>query len=396
MKSWWGDRRGNVAVWFALGSLALAGLGAGALTMARLNGSATRLQDLADGAALAAVVQAQDPTASEADIRDAAARFGRTATAEGTPEFEPAAMSVALVRRSPAEVTVTLDQEVRTILSAFVGRDSIAIQRRATAQAGPERLTCLHVLDPSAGSALKLQGNPDLQAPGCRVQVNSTAPNALHAQGSPSAQVEATYVAGAASPARNWRPAPLTDQPQRADPLAGRIAWPSLTADCRRQDGPEAVLRPGRYCDGLLIGRGARLEPGLYVIESGGVRVEGRGSRAEGVTLVLLDPAGEFDIRGGSSLSLSAPTSGPWAGVAVAARPGTALPTSRLTGDLQLEGTLYLPGHKLLLQGSPTLGGPSEGTRALIVRQLTLQGAPKLSLAGGYPSGGHGAPRLIR
>jgi hypothetical protein len=392
---WTRDDRGGVAVWFALASLALAGLGGGALTMARVNGTATRLQDLADGAALAAAVEGQDPAATTADITDAARRFGKSATAERSAEFDAAAMSVRIVRRSPAEVTVTLDQEVHTIMAAMVGRDSIPIRKSATAVAGAQRNTCLHVLDPAAPSALKLQGSPDLRAPDCVVQVNSAAIGALHAQGAPSAAVEAAYVVGTASPVRNWNPAPLTGQTPRPDPLQGRMPWPSITADCMRQQGNEAVLRPGAYCDGLSIGGGVELLPGVYVVQQGGVRVTGRGSRGEGVTLVLLDPAGDFDIRGGSSTSLSAPASGPWAGVAIAAKPGPAMPTSKLTGSLELNGTLYLPGQRLLLQGSPRLGGAGD-TRALIVRQLTLQGSPELSLAGGHPSGVYGAVRLSR
>lgn len=395
VRSWASDERGNVAIWFALASLALAGLGGGALTLTRLHGTESRLQDLADGAALAAAIEGQDPGASEDDITNAARRFGRSATAELSAEFDAATMRVEIVRRAPSEVTVALDQEVHTIMAAAIGRDAIPIRKTATAVSGPQRRTCLHVLDPAAPSALWLQGSPDLRALDCMVQVNSAAPGALHVKGAPSAEVQAAHVVGGASSVRNWRPAPLTGQAARPDPLQDQIRWPGITADCLRQTGNEAVLQPGAYCDGLEITAGVRLAPGVYVVQQGGVRVTGRGSRGEGVTLVLLDPEGDFDIRGGSSFNLSAPTSGPWAGVAVAAKPGAAMPTSKLMGDLKLNGTLYLPGQRLLLQGSPTLSGAGD-TRALIVRQLQLHGSSELSLAGGHPSGVYGAVRLSR
>ena len=396
MTGWTNNERGNVAIFFAVGCLAVAGLAAGGATMARIGGAGNRLQDIADGAAVAATVTAQDSRATEADIKGAAERFSRIAFA-ARRDAEPASMTVTVESRSPATVSVRFDQEVRTILAGFVGRDRIGVRRRATAVSGPERKTCLHVLDPTAAPALKLQGNPRLAAADCVVQVNSTAPGALHALSSSSAEAQATYVGGPASPVRSWAPAPEYGQPARPDPLVDSVDWPAPRADCRGQTAGENVLRPGHYCGGLVISRGLRLEPGLYVIQTGGVRVEGTGSSGRGVTLVLLDPAGAFDIRGGSRLSLSAPTSGPWAGIAVAAKPGAAMPTSTLQGNaaLDLEGTLYLPGHLLKLQGSPRIAGTG-GTRAVIVRRALLQGSPELQLTGGHPSGRYDAVRISR
>jgi hypothetical protein len=40
--------------------------------------------------------------------------------------------------------------------------------------------------------------------------------------------------------------------------------------------------------------------------------------------------------------------------------------------------------------------GGAAANRALIVRQLAMQGSPGLSLAGGFPSGFYGAVRLSR
>jgi hypothetical protein len=397
MIRWTRDERGNIAVFTAIGLTALMALGGGAVTMARLNSAGTRLQDLADGAALAAAVQAGDPRATDADIHDAAGRYGREALASRSEEFTPAAMTVEVARRAPAEVTVGFRQEVRTVLAGFVGRDSLTVRKHATAVSGPELKTCLHVLDPSAASALHLQGDPDLQAPDCMVQVNSVAAGAVHAWGSPSALAQATHIAGPASPIRlrNWSAAPRFGQPTRSDPLAGKVAWPADGAPCVRQPAGAAVLSPGVYCDGLELRRGDRLQPGLYVIQSGGVRVQNGAVTAEGVALVLLDPAGGLEVGGGAQLKLSAPTTGPWAGIAVAAKPGPVMGASTIRGDLELDGTLYLPGQRLLLQGGHDVGGAA-ANRALIVRQLAMQGSPGLSLAGGFPSGFYGAVRLSR
>lgn len=395
MLGWTRNERGNVAVMFAAGALAITALGAGALSMARLNGTGVRLQDVADGAALAAAVQAQDPRASEADVRLAAQRFSDTAVNAG--EAERAAMTVTLVKRSPAEVTVTLDQRIHTILAGMVGRDHIAIRRRATAVSGAARTACLHVLEPAAPGALTLQGNPRVSAPDCVVLVNSTAPGALRLQGSASANAQAAYVAGPAWPAKGFTPPPLFGQAPQADPLAGRIQWPAPSScDPGLGDGAvAATLRPGVYCAGLRLGNGAELKPGVYVIRSGGVSVEGRGAHGRGVTLVILDGAGSFEIKGPATLRIAAPAEGPWAGVAIAAKPGPGLVRSKIGGELDLEGLLYLPGHELLLQGNARIGGTA-ATRAVVVRRLLARGTPDLNLAGGHPTGAYGSVRLSR
>lgn len=390
---WARDRRGNVAIYFAVASFAVAGLSGGALTMARLNGAGGRLQDLADGAALAAAAQAQNPRASDAEVENAAMRFGRTAMDAGPHEAGPAVITVKVSRGAPTSVSVTFDQEVRTILAGFVGRDRIAIRRRATAVVGPERKTCLHVLEPSAPSALALQGAPSITAPDCVVQVDSTAPGALKVQGAAAGQAQATYVAGPASETRRWSPAPLWRQPAQPDPLKTRIVWP-LAGECIDQPENAAVLKPGVYCNGLRLA-GVRLDPGLYVVKSGGVSVSKAGAQGRDVTLVLLDPEGELNIAGNAPLRLAAPATGEWAGIAMAAKPGAALPTSTLHGVLDLDGTLYLPGHRLTLQGNARVGGVA-ATREVIVRQLLARGTPDLDLAGGHPSGVHGAARLSR
>ena len=393
------DRSGNVAVMFALSVFALLALGGGATTAVRLNTAGVRLQDAADGAALAAVVESNETGADEARIRDAADRWAESALRNAGNFDGPVTTTVALLKTAPAEVTVSMEQAVDTLFAGVIGVERITVKRNATAVGGAPRLTCLHVLDPSASRALMLQGNPALSAPSCVVQVNSAAADGLHAWGSPSAVTEATFVAGGAARLRGWAPSPALQQAQRPDPLASRVVWPVPAGACTQQNGYLPVLQPGEYCNGLQIGRGgrgSRLEPGLYVVRAGGVHVQGPGSVAHGVTILMLDPEGAFDMQGGSSrLSLTAPTSGPWAGIALAARPGAAMPNSTLHGRLELDGTLYLPGHHLKLQGAAGLGG-SGATRAVIVRQLTLQGAPEMSLSGGHPSGSFRAARLAR
>jgi hypothetical protein len=69
--------------------------------------------------------------------------------------------------------------------------------------------------------------------------------------------------------------------------------------------------------------------------------------------------------------------------MAIAQRPG-ATGASHLGGSSQLDlrGILYLPGQTLEMTGSARIGGAA-GPRAVVARQLRMQGNPDLKLAAG-------------
>jgi hypothetical protein len=81
-------------------------------------------------------------------------------------------------------------------------------------------------------------------------------------------------------------------------------------------------------------------------------------------------------------VTLTAMTTGPLAGIAIAAVPSTPILTSTLQGspDLSLTGSLYLPNQRLRMQGSPTVNmlGAKDRLAAL---SFDLQGSPDITLA---------------
>ena len=391
-----GNQRGNVAVMFAVSALALTGLTGGAVTMARLNTAGTRLQDAADGAALAAAAAAQGSAATEVQVRDAAERWAASALRNDPHKDGPATTAVSLAGREPTRVTVAMEQAVETMFAGALGVERMTVRRQATAVGGPQRRACLLVLEPSAPHALELQGSPKLTGELCVAHVNSAAPGAMSLLGSAEGEMEAAYVSGPRGPVHGFKPAPQFSQPPLADPVAGRIRWPG-PGPCRPAPAAGADrLSPGTYCGGLEIPAGAELLPGLYVVASGDLVVNGRGAHGEGVTIVLLDPAGVIELKGNNSLRLTAPTSGEWEGIAIAAKPGPVMTTSRIFGMLELDGILYLPGQKLHLQGNAgSTGVTGSGTRVLVVRRLEARGTPTLELAGGFPSYARGPVRLL-
>ncbi|HKJ62582.1 MAG TPA: hypothetical protein VKA94_11435, partial [Hyphomicrobiales bacterium] len=82
-----------------------------------------------------------------------------------------------------------------------------------------------------------------------------------------------------------------------------------------------AILQPGTYCNGLVIGNGitVTMAPGVYYIKSGQFNLGG-GSKLTGdnVSIVLTTNTSGYataDIGNGTHITLTAPTSGTTAGM---------------------------------------------------------------------------------
>jgi hypothetical protein len=158
-----------------------------------------------------------------------------------------------------------------------------------------------------------------------------------------------------------------------ANPYA-RLNMPSYSGCTRnhyRLDAQKTeTISPGVYCGGIEVAGGAtlNLDPGTYTLDQGNFAVSGNSTvNGAGVTLILTSRSGSnygtIDIRGGSTISISAPASAATAGI-----PGIAIWVDEHApaavaiidgGNTQnINGAIYLPSRRVQYSG----GSPS-GTR---------------------------------
>src|SRR5205823_3541203 len=83
-----------------------------------------------------------------------------------------------------------------------------------------------------------------------------------------------------------------------------------------------ATISPGVYCGGMKLTAGGNvtLNPGIYYLDGGSLSMEGQTTlRGTGVTLVFTSSSGSgyatASIAGGATLQITAPTTGPTAGI---------------------------------------------------------------------------------
>ena len=165
-------------------------------------------------------------------------------------------------------------------------------------------------------------------------------------------------------------PAPVFNAPQASDPLA-LLSPPSL-GPCLNAPNPTngtVTVNPGTYCGGLsFTGTDVIFNPGVYII-TGNLSLtyfhspSGPSLSGSGVTIYMTRDSthgyGSISILNASSISLSAPTSGPYEGILVFTDRNMppqqpihqALTIGGATGPVSFDGILYMLNQQIATVG---------------------------------------------
>jgi uncharacterized delta-60 repeat protein len=235
-------------------------------------------------------------------------------------------------------------------------------------------LPIILVLDPTAAGALSLSGNAAISLNTGDVVIDSTAKAALTVSGNSQITAASIQVAGGVSKSGNatLNPAATTGAAAVADPLAS-LTGPSTTGltnfgSATYSGNGSFTLKPGIYSQISASGNvRLTLSPGLYLIEGGGFTVTGNASVAGG-GVTIYNTGSKYPNSGGNfggitlssngTFSLTAPTSGPYAGVVIfQSRANTRALSLSGNAAAGLAGTLYAPSAQLLVSGNATVNG---------------------------------------
>jgi hypothetical protein len=278
-----------------------------------------------------------------------------------------------------------------TVAISDVGGQTASTQFTLTVQPS------IFVLNPSASGALTLTGSVNITIGGA-VVVDSSSASALSAGGTSQIHAGVIDVVGGVSAGGGaiLAPTPVTGIKPLADPLAG-LAAPGSGANLGAINLSKGSLtiNPGTYTQIKVSGTGTVLtmNPGIYIIAGGGFSVS-NSAQVQGLGVTIYNAGsnilpnsgtatfGAISLGSSGAIGLSAPTTGPYAGILIfQSRDNTqtmSLGASSVTG---LSGTIYAPSALLSLSGGASLKIPA------IVNLLTLSG-----------NGGTGpaAPSIVR
>jgi hypothetical protein len=252
--------------------------------------------------------------------------------------------------------------------------------------ANPISGTSVFVLSPSAAGALSLSGNAQLNLATGPVYVNSSSSSAISLSGSAQVTAGSISTVGGTQKSANakFSTSPVTGVGTFGDPLSNLAVPEAATynllvkGSVNVSSSASRTINPGIYSQISVSGSGKlTMNPGIYVIAGGGFSVTGNGSvSGDGVMIYnagsnYLSPSGHtfgvVNLSGNGNISLTAPTSGPYAGILIF-QSSDNTNTVALSGNgiTKPGGTIYAPAATLTMSGSGKFNG------SLVVNTLSL------------------------
>lgn len=370
---------GNVALMFALGAPVLVGAAGIGVETTYWSYKSLHLQEAADSAAHAGALEQR----SGSDT----ARVISVATATATQNGFNAAGETIVVNTPPTSgpsagktaVEVILTSPTPRYMSALFANKPLVLKARAVASFNSAATACVLALNHSASKAALFSGSTNLTLNGCSVMSNSLAADALVSQGSATVAADCLISAGGVSlnggVAMSQCPAPVTQAPPVGDPFKN-LPVPTDSAGCRNSNG--ATLQPGRYCNGLNLSGTVKLNPGVYIVSGGDLKVNANAQiTGTGVTLYFVNGS-HVSLNGNASIQLSAPTSGTYSGMLMMGDRSGSGGKDILNGDATslLTGAIYFPRDEVDYLGNFSGVG---GCTQVVADTIQWSGSTKIS-----------------
>jgi Flp pilus assembly protein TadG len=249
-------------------------------------------------------------------------------------------------------VTVRVSESIPQLFSSVLGVVNASITARSTAGYFPASIGgCIYVLNPTS-QAMQMNGNIQFTT-GCGINIDSTSPSALNLVGgakltavnNSKIKIVGGYAVGTNA---TVTPTPVTGATPFKDPL-GDVPPPPI-GSCTSfgvtpRNNENVTIDPGVYCGAISVTGHAilNLNPGLYIITTGGLSVGGQATLyGTGVTIYL--KTSSVSLAGGATTNVSGPTRGPWQGVLFYQDRSDTTSASLVGGSAQiLNGVLYFP-----------------------------------------------------
>jgi len=269
-------------------------------------------------------------------------------------------------------VEVIISQPQTLPLSGLVGPKIWTVGARAVALAGNPGVYCVLAMDPTASGAVSIENNAVVGSSACGVAVNSSSSSAL-------TMSENTTINGPVNVVGGWSLAnhavmPNNSVTENGSPIANPYAGVSVgtVPACTGQPGSaknnaKLNLTPGHFCAGWNFGNNNELDlaPGTYYIDSQ-LNVGNNGTiTGTGVTLIV---NGNYAIQLGNNaqLTLTAETSGPFAGLAIMGLSTVSTATQTFSNNvgMNITGAIYFP-HQTVLFSNNGMTSPNSCTQLI-------------------------------
>jgi hypothetical protein len=411
------DQRGNVAVVMALVLPPLMGAMGLGFEVSDWYVTKRSMQNAADAATMAAATNGGGTYAAEA--KAVAAKYGFT---DGINNVSVTASNAAACPAGGGNTcySVTITGMVPLYLSSIIGFKGDATangsaQKRLSATAVANVTTtqvpiCLLALGTTGAQDIVTNGNPNANLAGCSVMANTSArcngsnlhaPYGLaHGNNSGCGVIQLSDVPIVTDPfaalANNIPPNNCGSYPQEPS----RHGDPALPA-ANLLSGHQSLSGNVQMCgDVRLTGDVVVDAPAgaVLVIENGQLDTNGyKFATADGSALTVVfsgTNGGSYTHvpTGGGTIDITAPTSGPWSGVALYQDPnlttGVNISAAGNSPTWDITGLVYLPNSSVTLSGAVNKSSNGQSCFVMVMNDITINGTGDVTESGGCKAAG--------
>ena len=355
------------------------------------------MQSAAESAAVSAATAAKNLT-SEANGVTAAYGFTNGVDNVTVTVNKPPQSGTHTATSNAVEVVV--NQLKTPMFTAVWSSNPFPITARAVAVGGGG-YGCMLALNRTLSGAVTVQGSARVTLRNCSLYDDSGSSTALTMGGSATLSALTISVVGATSgngiSATNGI---STGVAPAADPYAS-MSYPSF-AGCDQHNfkaNKSTTIDPGVYCGGIDVTAGATLtlNPGIYYLDQGDLKAVGNATiTGTGVTIVFTSSTSSnfatASISSNAIINLTAPTSGPTAGIVLFGDRNMPVGTSfNLSGGgtQTFGGAIYLPKGALQFTGGFDSGS---GCTQIVADTISFAGNSTVTLdCTGYGTKGIGS-----
>ncbi|MGN6747158.1 MAG: hypothetical protein ACTHJS_01055 [Xanthobacteraceae bacterium] len=390
------DQRGSVGIITAVTLtiiLAVGGLGVDAAIWMKAKNDAQGAADSAAGSVAAAAVALNPASRLTAEANSAAAANGFHNGMNGVTVVlnHPPASGASAGNANAYEVIVSAPQKL-FLAHALGGITAPTVRGRAVSlitpgTPAPTFDTCILGLSPQASQIdVTFNGSTVVTATGCDVDADSPSASSINTNGGGSVHAQNVRTVGGVSGGNIFVTGGVyTQQSSIPDPYANR-SIPSMPAATGPNKWSGTITNTGSGDPPVMTINGnvdvkgdTTLTPGIYIINNGSFNDTAQANvTGNGVTIILTSssPAsdnGTFSVTGGGGLNLTAPTTGPSAGIALWADKNLPNKTDTFAGGTTsaLVGAIYLPSHDAKYAGN---SGTTSKCQQLIAYNITFTG----------------------
>lgn len=380
------DRRGATTVLFALSLVPLVAVSGFAVDYANQSRTKSNLQESLDNAVLQGAMNGGQAAQRyfTANVRDANA----------VATFPDAAAAA-----DGATYTATATVTVNTIFGGFLGSTSNQLQATASAKlietttdggysntgstsTPPATISsgiCVLLMDAFASPSFTANSSAKVNAPNCRMDVKSKSDKAANFNSGIDLNFSKICIEGGVLDNAQYSKHYTTNCRTIADPFAGKIKAPATT-NCKSLEpinGGSPTLSPGTYCNELNFNNSPKvtLQPGTYIFKGAKWNLNGGSMTGNGVTFYFADSSSSVQFNSGVVATLSAPTSGDYAGVLFAEASG--LSKSAIVFDdtkgHTFSGLMYLPSRNITFNSGSTANSTDKIT--MVFNTLMMNGS---------------------